>query len=307
MDWAAASLNRRNDQIKNEERAYDIAVAYRIYPKVAAVASSLPCGDDKYRLSEICLKSFRDSLNGLRARVWVLLDGCPPEYGDLFVKYFDPQDVTLLNLDAIGNQATFRRQIDILLEQQDSDVVYFAEDDYVYLPGQFRCMVNFLLEHEDVDFVSPYDHLDCYTLDLHRQPKWLTIHGGRHWRTAASTCLTFLTRRQTLKKTAAVFRSYERRNFDSSLWLSLTKRRIFNPFFGWDVIQDRFLVKVILKSWLYCWRQILFGRRWKLWIPIPAVATHLNAQSLSPNIDWRALMEQAKKQMFEDISAEKYG
>ena len=110
-----------------------------------------------------------------------------------------------------------------------------------------------------------------------------------------------------MKKTAAVFRSYERRNFDSSLWLSLTKRRIFNPFFGLDVIQDRFLVKVILKSWLYCWRQILFGRRWKLWVPIPAVATHLNAQSLSPNIDWRALMEQAKKQTFEDIPAEKYG
>jgi hypothetical protein len=85
----------------------------------------------------------------------------------------------------------------------------------------------------------------------------------------------------------------------------LTKRRIFNPFFGWHVIQDRFLVKVLLKSWLYCWRQILFGRRWKLWVPIPAVATHLSAQCLSPNIDWRALMEQAKKQTFEGVSAEK--
>jgi hypothetical protein len=291
--------------MQNQKRVYDLVVAYRIYPKVAAVAASLPCGHDKYLLSEICLKSFKSSLRGLRVKIWVLLDGCPPEYGNLFTKYFDPDDLVLLPLDSIGNQATFGRQIDILLEQQDSDVVYFAEDDYVYLPGQFRDMVDFLLQNEGVHFVTPYDHLDCYTLDLHRQPKWLTIHGGRHWRTAASTCLTFLTTRQTLKKTEAVFRSYERRNFDSSLWLSLTKRRVFNPFFfGRHVVQDRFISRVIIKSWIYCWRQILFGRRWKLWVPLPAVGTHLNAQSLSPNVDWPAIMKQGETLILGSLSAE---
>jgi hypothetical protein len=289
--------------MQDHKRRYDIAVAYRIYPKVAAVAASLRCGHDKYLLSEICLKSFKDSLSGLRAKIWVLLDGCPPEYADLFTKYFDPDDVTLLPFDSIGNQATFGRQIDILLEQQDSNVVYFAEDDYVYLPGQFHHMIDFLSEHEDVHFITPYDHLDCYTLDLHRQPKWLTVHGGRHWRTAASTCLTFLTTRQTLKKTEAVFRSYERRNFDSSLWLSLTKRRIFNLFFfGRHVVRDRFISKVIMKSWIYCWRQILFGPRWRLWVPLPAVGTHLSAQSLSPNVDWPAIMEQAERHILGSVS-----
>jgi hypothetical protein len=289
-----------------QKRSYDIAVAYRIYPKVAVAASSLPCGDDKYRLSEICLKSFKESLGALRAKVWVLLDGCPPEYADLFTRYFDPNDLTLLNLSSIGNQATFGRQIDILLEQQDSDVVYFAEDDYVYLPGQFHRMIDFLSQGRDAHFISPYDHLDCYTLDLHRQPKWLAVHGGRHWRTAASTCLTFLTKRETLRKTESVFRSYERRNFDCSLWLSLTKRQIFNPFFfGRHLVQDRFFSKIILKSWLYCWRQILFGSRWKLWVPVPGIATHLDAKSLSPNVDWRALMEQSNRHLVEEISIEK--
>lgn len=294
--------------MQNPKKSYDIAVAYRIYPTVATAASSLPCGDDKYRLSEICLRSFKESLGGLRAKVWVLLDGCPPKYADLFTKYFDPDDLTLLHLRAIGNQATFGRQIEILLEQQDSEVVYFAEDDYVYLPGQFRCMVDFLLERGDADFVSPYDHLDCYTLDLHRQPKWLTVQGGRHWRTAASTCLTFLTKRRTLRETQAVFRTYEQRNFDCSLWLSLTKRQIFNPFFfGRHLIRDRFFTKIILKSWMFCWRQILFGRKWKLWVPIPGVATHLNARALSPNVDWRVLMEQAKRCTFDEASVGKCG
>jgi hypothetical protein len=272
---------------------YDIAVAYRIYPKVAEAALAFPSGDDKYRLSEICLKSFKESLAGLRAKIWVLLDGCPPNYADLFTKYFDRDDLVLLNLDGLGNQATFRKQMEILLEQWDANVVYFAEDDYVYLPGQFRCMIDFLAGHEDVDFISPYDHLDCYTLDLHRGPKWLKVYGGRHWRTASSTCLTFLTTQATLKKTQGVFRNYKRRSFDCSLWLSLTKQRVFNPFFFCtNLVRGRFFCKIILKSWLYCWQQILFGKRWMLWVPIPGIATHLDCAALSPNVDWLTLMQE---------------
>ena len=140
------------------------------------------------------------------------------------------EELVLIELDGIGNSETFLKQIQLLLAQQDSEIVYFAEDDYFYLPDQFRCMVNFLLEQKDVHFVSPYDHLDCYTMDLHQAPKWLKVHGGRHWRTASSTCLTFLTKKETLAKTAAALSSYKRRSLDCSVWLSLTKQRVFNPF-----------------------------------------------------------------------------
>ena len=272
----------------------DVAIAYRIYPKVAEDAVPLPFSDDKLRLSEVCLKSFKASLAGLRVKVWVLLDSCPPEFAELFKKYFCPEELILLNLEGSGNEATFRKQLDILITQQDAEVVYFAEDDYFYLPDQFRGMIDFLLAHEDVDFVSPYDHLDCYTMELHLQPKWLRVYGGRHWRTAASTCLTFLTRRGTLRETETVFRNYKRRSFDCSLWLSLTKRRVLSPvFFCRHLIREPYFCKTIAKSWLYCWRQILFGKRRTLWIPIPGVATHLSAHALSPNIDWPALMQQS--------------
>jgi len=287
---------------------YDIAVAYRIYPKVAESALGLPFSDDKFRLSEICLRSFKESLGGARVKVWALLDGCPNEYGDLFRRYFDAQDLVLISLPHVGNQATFAAQIDILLGQEDSDLVYFAEDDYFYLQGQFHCMIDFLRVHKDAHFASPYDHLDCYTLDLHRQPKWLKVHGGRHWRTAASTCLTFLTRRQTLRETQAVFRDYKRRSLDCSLWLSLTKRRVFNPyFFRRKLVREPFFCKIIFKSWLYYWRQILFGRKWTLWIPIPGVATHLDSRALSPTIDWIGLMrERAEGMALESARREGY-
>jgi len=272
---------------------YDLAVAYRIYPKVAKAAAGLPFSEDKYCFADACLRSFRQSLGNLRAKMWVLLDGCPPEYGALFRQYFDATDLELISLAGVGNLQTFSKQIEILLEQQDAEIVYFAEDDYFYLPGQFHLMIDFLRSSSDVDFVSPYDHLDCYTLKLHHHRKWLRVFADRHWRTAASTCLTFLTTQRTLRETQGIFRSYSRSNFDASLWLSLTKHSLFNPLlFLHYATKHSWLGKIVVKAWLYNWSQILLGRRRKLWVPVPAIATHMNVQALSPAIDWPMLMRQ---------------
>jgi hypothetical protein len=279
--------------IATRERSYDLAVAYRICPKIAKCALSLPFGDNKYQLSRVCLESFKESLGPLRFKLWALLDRCPPEYEELFHKLIDPRDLVILRLDGEGNHATFGRQIDILLQQQDANVVYFAEDDYLYLPNQFPAMLEFLCANSDVHFISPYDHLDCYKLDLHRGPKWLRTYASHHWRTAASTCLTFLTRKETLAGNENVFRSYGKGNFDSSLWLSLTKHRVLNPFaMARYSVHETFYAKILAKAWFYCWKQILFGEKLKLWVPIPGIATHLDNHALSPNVDWRARMGQ---------------
>jgi hypothetical protein len=198
--------------IPPDARPYDVAVAYRVYPKVSKSAQSLPFGDDKGLMAETCLKSFKDSLGSLRVKFWAILDGCPQEYEEFFRKHVDSADLVILKPNGEGNGATFSRQLDILLQQNDSDIVYFAEDDYFYLPNQFHLMIEFLRTQSDADFVSPYDHLDCYTLALHRGPKWLRVYGSHHWRTAASTCLTFLTSKETLRKHEGIFRSYTRGN-----------------------------------------------------------------------------------------------
>ncbi len=280
-----------NESAKTKGQSYDLAVAYRIYPKVSKPSESLPFGDDKLRQAEICLRSFRNSLSSLRVKVWAILDGCPAEYRELFQRYFAPEDLVPIELDGIGNQATFEKQIEILLQQEDSDLIYFAEDDYLYLPGQFPLMVRFLRGGQAVDFVTPYDHPDCYQLDLHHEPKWVTVFEGRHWRTAASTCLTFLTRKSTLGKYEGTIRTYARGNNDCAMWLSLTKRRVFNPlapmrFFA----KGEYYWKIFVQAWLFCWRQIIFGRAAKLWVPLPGVATHLAAGLLSPGIDFLGLM-----------------
>jgi hypothetical protein len=290
---AADRATFRGTIMSEQARKYDVAVVYRIYPKMAKPALGLPFSDNKERLAEVCLQSFRRSLGDLRVKIWVLLDGCPPEYADMFRRVFAPEDLVLEPLPAIGNHGTFNRQIEILLQQEDADLVYFAEDDYFYLPDKFKLMTEFLRGNPDADFVSPFDHLDCYTLELHRRPTWLRVFQNHHWRTAASTCLTFLTRRATLQETQRIFRTYARRNYDSSLWLSLTKENILRPrdLPRWAVRQPH-LAKVIAKTWLFGWSQILFGKRRKLWTPVPGIATHMDFNALSPTIDWPALMRE---------------
>src|SRR5215470_18923074 len=166
------------DMSTHHSNTYDVAVAYRIYPKVSKPAQSLPFGDDKLRQAEICLRSFRNSLGPLRAKVWAILDGCPGEYRALFERHFPSEDLFFVEVGGIGNQATYAKQLDILLSQCDAEVVYLAEDDYFYLPDQFPLMLRFLLNGQRVDFVTPYDHPDCYQLDLHREPSWVTVSEG---------------------------------------------------------------------------------------------------------------------------------
>jgi hypothetical protein len=266
--------------------AYDLAVAYRIYPKVSRPAHGLPFDDDKLRQAEICLRSFRKSLGQLRVKLWAILDGCPKEYEELFRRYFPADDLVLINLQHEGNFGTFARQLDILQSQTEADAVYFAEDDYFYTPNSFPLLIDFLRNGKDVQFVTAFDHPDCYSLDLHDFPKWIQVFGEHHWRNAASTCLTFLTTKKVLARYEPVFRTYERRNFDASQWVSITKYRIFDVFtICRYLLTGNFLGRVLIKSWLYSWKQNLFGRRAKLWTPIPTIAAHLDRSRVAPGFD----------------------
>ncbi len=271
---------------------YDLAVAYRIYPKVSKPSLGLPFEDDKLHQAELCVRSFARAVASLKVKIWAVMDSCPPEYEAMFRRYFAPEDLVLVPLTKAGNFGTFSRQMDILLSQTDAEAVYFAEDDYLYLPSDFSLMLRFLEQGKDVHFVSALDHPDDYCLDFHRGPKWVQIFEGTHWRSAASTCLTFLTTKKTLQRYTRIFRSYERDNYDTSLWMSVTKHRLFHIFS--PVIynaEDKFFnLRALMKAWIYGFRQNLFGARARLWVPMPSLALHLDRHHPAPGFDMTAWM-----------------
>lgn len=293
-----------------EHNNYNLAVVYRIYPKISR--SPPVCKDSKYDLAKLCLNSFKNSLGNIKVKIWVLLDNCPSLYENLFRSFFNDDELDMIKLEGIGNKKTFSKQINLLLKQNFSENVYFAEDDYFYLPNQFKNMIEFLKSNSDVDFITPYDHIDYYNFKFHDYKSQIKFYGERHWREVNSTCLTFLTTKDTLRKTKDVFLKYtfyknvfkERfliknpfyknliKEFftgtsDADIWTSLTKINAFRLF---KIIRFRFrhrrIFGIYFRSWRYNWKQLLFEKKWKLWSPIPSIATHMESDFLAPTINW---------------------
>jgi hypothetical protein len=222
-------------------------------------------------------------LGPLKVKLWAILDGCPSEYEDMFRSQFLEDELEIVRLNSVGNLATFSTQIEILTVQTEADLVYFAEDDYFYLPDALVKLVDFVRTNPDVEFATAYDHPDQYSLagkERHR----IRHSVGQHWRTSFSTCLTFLATKAALVRHQRHIRTYSRGNTDYSMWLALTqKMSIFNPrvhSLSW------YTIKLWLSTWYWGYRQFLFDRTHQLWGPVPSLATHMEATCLAPLIDW---------------------
>jgi hypothetical protein len=276
---------------------HKLAIAYRIYPKVSKVPPVY--SDDKYKLSELCLSSFIRATSKINCKVWVILDACPDEYRELFSKNLKCE-YELIDMPGVGNPGTFGKQMEILLNQTYSENIYFAEDDYFYLENAFEEMLEFFESPEKPDFVTPYDHLDYYNLDIHNLPNKKTIdHKNTNWRDEGATCMTFLTSKRVLKETFDVFHSYTKKNYDASLWLTLTKKRILNPLlYPKYLLSDFHLFKIFAKAWVYTPMNVALGKKRSLYAPVPSLSTHMDSLYLAPGIDWYSIFENEKKSLF---------
>ena len=261
----------------------DLAVAYRVYPGISKTPAFY--STDKFKLAELCLRSLKRGLGGLRAKVYALLDGCPPAYEALFRDVFQSSDLEIVVLNKIGNLATFSYQIDILRGQTEAQHVYFAEDDYFYFPDALEKMVAFMQKNQDVDFVTPYDHPDSYYTSARFERHNIRPFGDRYWRSASSTCLTFMTSKDILKDTESALRTYSSGNDDCALWLAMTQKAgLANLRVHWSDVARR---KIWVKAWMWGFKRILLGRSYQLWTPMPTLATHMESTCLSPLIDWQ--------------------
>lgn len=265
-------------------KQYDLAIAYRIYPGVSK--SPIIYADNKLKLSEICLKSFYDALKGITPYVYIILDGCPPEYKILFEEVLIDIDYEFIETNSIGNGQTFQLQMDTLLSQDKSEYIFFAEDDYFYMENAFILTLN-ALKSKKVDFISPYDHPDVHNIDFHNYKKKYIVINDTKWIISSSTTLTFMTTKKVLAETKHVFDTYKKRNYDASIWISMTKLNTFNfiLFFKY-MFTDIPKLKIYLKVVYFNFFTAIFGKRRILAQAIPSLATHLENNVLAPNIDW---------------------
>lgn len=251
------------------EKPGKLFIAYRVYPKFSKNAYKIGFSD-KFDMFKKCLLSFIDSLDGIDYRIHFLLDSCPPIYNE-FIENNVPQNKFIIEqLSNAGNRKTFLKQIDILLSQTFSKNILFAEDDYLYKKGIFSKLIMFL-DSGGVDFLTPYDHPDyypnvsCTKKFFHGYKSDIVFFKGLHYRTVASTTLTFLTNVDILKATEKYFRLYLSRNLgDFEVWVIITRIKRMTTW-----------TRSTINIYFTAPGQILFGKKYKLYCTIPSMAIHL--------------------------------
>ncbi len=270
-------------------------VVYRICPVMSRRAPK-DFGGDKYLASKVALQSFKESLGDLRVKMRVLLDKCPESYERLFTDLWDERDLVLERHPGIGNRGTFLRQFQVVVEQNDAELVYLAEDDYVYR-SPFENVVKVFRDHPEVDFATPYYHPDYDNIPLHRHSEESFQSGSYQWKTVKATTGTFATRREIFRAAYPVFQTMLQKQFmyettDLGVWLSLTKHNVFNPWSlaSWP-IRNKFFAWSLFSAWWSNWRHILFGSRYRLWAISPSLCTHLVEGLLAPGWDWHKEFE----------------
>jgi len=264
---------------------YDLAVAYRIYPGVSKVPPVYP--HDKLQLARFCLESFHKALEGITVKMYVLLDGCPEEYTQLFLEFFPKEDLVFIPLSKEGNKKTFERQIEILTTQEDADTIYFAEDDYFYIKN-LKPILD-VIRAKKADFISPYEHPSCYT-DDHKVPPEKEVFENQTYIHVQHACLTFMASKESLLQNKKIFQIYS--NWfasDYTLWSIITLGRDFfkyTPYLGRIAEYTMINLKVFGTMVMYGFLRFLTNRKYILLMPVGTFATHLESNFLSPGVNW---------------------
>lgn len=188
-----------------------------------------------------------------RVRIVVLFDGTREEFEDDFVAGYHANpglNISVQFTRGGSNGASFLVALEMVRTSPipETDLVYFLENDYLHQPGWVSKLFELYDSPLGVGIVSLYDHGDKYFLPMYADLQSRIVHTPtHHWRTAPSTCGTFV-----LSK-AAVLQDYD-------LWTSNLYDYVLFP------------------------EAIRRGRL--LLTPVPGLATHAMTGYLSPTIDW---------------------
>ena len=174
--------------------------------------------------------------------------------GNVNDHFISKKNVNIIEIEAGTEAKSFTKILEYVNKQnfEDEDIIYFVEDDYLHKQG----WVNILLEgvqYVGAEYFTLYDHPDKYYLPMYDnlQSKILQTP-SIYWRTTPSTTCTFACKFNTLKK--------------------------------------RYQTHIQYCSGEYTRDHDMFTELWNIGSNliscIPAYSTHVEANMLSPFIDW---------------------
>jgi glycosyltransferase involved in cell wall biosynthesis len=208
-------------------------------------------------------------------------------------------------LPGVGNCRSYRACVGIVetTDWADDDLVYLAEDDYLYRPGALTALAEAANELPDVDYFSLYDHPDLYRLARHRRfmarRRDRALVGDVQWRRVRSTCLTYAARVGALREDSWVHYMCSRPGdvpFDDDLWAILTGAWASHVVPRLLKVGGRPRIAALANRWLRPERR---PKVRLLYVSRPSLATHLAAGQLGRGTDWSTISESLRSSAIE--------
>ena len=226
-------------------------VYYRIYP---GKPDNRPFADgDKLSLVQRCLRSFMASVAVADVHITFLMDNCPVSWWlavhDIVHPYFHIGTVRYSIVELDG----IGNKPSFLkqLEMALDDPC----DEFVYFAEDDYLYqpeaIGRMMGIAGIGLVTPYDHPDRYRRADNRPDGFMRIMGDYHWRTHESTTMTFGIARTLLTEVQDIMREY-----------ACEGRKMWYP---------------------------ILDMGYKLWGPVPSLATHVQGDLLAPCVDWEEI------------------
>lgn len=210
-----------------------------------------------YISNETCFSNFVNIFSNYISNIHVIADNCSKDTIELVEKYIIPDNIEEVS---VGHGAgTFNLALDRAVKCDDSEIIYFVEDDYLHKPYAS----NVLQEGFEIgaSFVSLYDHPDKYLDPSHggnphcdggAEDTRVYLSKSTHWKITNSTTMTFAGKAKMIKKYEHIFRKHTSSTHphDFDMWIELRNQGV------------------------------------ALITPIPGYSTHGETQWLTPLTDW---------------------
>lgn len=194
-----------------------------------------------YVNNEACLANatamFRD------ADWLVIADNCSPETLSMIKQY-----QTNIDIVSVGHGAgTFNLALDKALVEDDNEIIYFIENDYLHKPNSQKVLEEGF--EIGTSFVSLYDHPDKYMCPSRGGPNHLCNGNAEntrvylsdtcHWKITNSTTMTFAAKVATLKRVESILRKHTTidhcpRDFQMFLELGEREELLVTPIPGYS-------------------------------------------------------------------------
>jgi hypothetical protein len=217
-----------------------------------------------------------------------------------------------LQLELGSNRASYRATVALAAgaAHDPDDLVWFAEDDYLYRPEAFVELVDAFRRHPEAGYLALYlGELDAREHADHPAP------AGAGWAPVTSTTSSFGVRHRVLDEDAALLRlmPFTGGAFDHTTCLTLNGRYPFTarelradllPFSGQPAREwPRAVTRGLVRSALGARALRRPSRRRALFGPPRDLITHLELGAFDPTEDWEALARDSRDWIGERLTS----